>query len=188
MKKEQQILLGVTAFIALIGIGTASIILIGRTETTPTGLLSNSSGGYTTEDLTLLTFEIDDLRMFDVTFLSYTDNSMKVALASGKEIEVAISDETQFLRRNFIAPEEFERLNQAYVEESQNMEMTEPAQLPEPPLPYEEVQLDPTQLKSGDIINLQTFENALTTTNLSAQVVTYTDASDDQESAPSPAI
>lgn len=178
MKKNQQILTGIILLVLLIGLGTAGIILLSETQTTPEEGQQASLDGYTTEQLTPGSIQVDDLRAFNGTVQQINANSLTLLIESGEEIQVSINNDTKFIRRKVIDPAEFDRLYQEFLEQSQNQEPTPEGELPElptPPSPFIEETFDPSEMTQGDQILLQTVENARETKNLTAESIILQD-------------
>jgi hypothetical protein len=174
MKKNQQILTGIILLVLLIGLGTAGIILLSETQTTPEGETSQNLEGFTTEELTQGSILVEDLRAFNGTFQELDENSLTLTIESGEEIQVAITDDTRFIRRDVLAPEEFDRLYQEFLKQTQNQTPTSEGgapDVPTPPSPFIEKSFEPNELTQGDQILLQTIENARATKNLTAESI-----------------
>jgi hypothetical protein len=174
MQKNQQILTGIILLVLLIGLGTVAVILLSETQTTPEGSDQSNLEGFTTEQLTPGSIQVDDLRAFNGTFQELSGNALTLTIESGEEVQVSINDDTRFIRREVIDPEEFDRRYQEFLEETQNQEIPtegDAPELPTPPSPFVEETFDPSELSQGDQILLQTVENARETRTLTAESI-----------------
>lgn len=172
MKENQQTLLTLLILIVLIlGVGVAAFIL--TQEDAPTESLTTSPvstrNGFTTEELSPGSIEVDQIRSFGATFISLQDEVLTVRLESGQQITITTTEQTQFIQRIPYSPEEFEAKFQEFNDANDTLE---PGEIPPvPPAPFREEQLDLATIQSETVILVQTAENARETRTLTAESI-----------------